>query len=117
MTSKRIIIALRCGRLANRLTLFANFIGFAAEYQYRVINFSFHSYAELFENTRRDIYCQFPPSARIGWLDAIPGVARVLRQTRILYHGVRAASRLSLPRALAARVVTLREAPGQEVTL
>jgi len=57
------IISGRCGRLANRLVLFANFIALAAERGYRVMNPTFHSYATLFETTRRDIYCQYPATA------------------------------------------------------
>ena len=87
---KLFIIALRCGRLANRLSLFANFIALAEHQGHRVINFTFHSYAKLFETTRRDIYCQYPVPSRRSWLEAVPGAAYLLRTTRILYHAVRA---------------------------
>ena len=39
---KLFTIGLRCGRLANRLILFANFIALAEEQGHRVINFTFH---------------------------------------------------------------------------
>ena len=114
---KLFIIALRCGRLANRLSLFANFIALAEEQGHRVINFTFHSYAHMFETTRRDIYCQYPAPTRRSWMDTIPGVAAALRRTRILYHAVRATGVLNekFP-VFGGRVVTLRERPRQNVT-
>ena len=57
---KLLIVGLRCGRLGNRIVLFANLIAYAAEHGYRLINFAFHSYASFFETTRRDIYCRYP---------------------------------------------------------
>jgi hypothetical protein len=114
---KLFIIALRCGRLANRLSLFANFIALAEHQGHRVINFTFHSYAELFETTRRDIYCEYPVPDRRSWLDAVPGVACLLRRTRILYHAVRASGVLNeqFP-VFGTKVVTIRERPRQNVT-
>jgi len=53
---KLFTIGLRCGRLANRLILFANFVGLAEEQGHRLINFTFHSYSEFFEGTRGNIY-------------------------------------------------------------
>jgi len=70
---KLFTIAGRCGRLGNRLIIFAQFIAFAEEHGHRLINFTFHSYAGFFESTRRDIYCQYPRASRTSWLDAIPG--------------------------------------------
>ncbi len=117
-TRKLFIIARRCGRLANRLTLFANFIGFVEEHKHRLINFTFHSYADLFESTRRDIYCQYPIASRKSALDALPGLAGALRRTRILYRAVHAASRLNETFPLFGRAtVTLRETAGQLTTL
>ena len=117
LSPKRLVIAKRSGRLANRLVLFANFIALAEEKGYCVINFTFHSYADLFESTRRDIYCQYPPTTRRSLLDAIPAVADGLRKTRICYHVTRATCRLSesIP-LLGKSVVTLREISGQEAT-
>src|ERR1035438_5452553 len=78
---KLLIVGLRCGRLANRLALFANLIAFAEEHGHRVINFTFHSYAALFEATRRDVFCRYPAATRPSWLDAIPGVGGAIRKT------------------------------------
>lgn len=116
--NKTLIIAFRTGRLGNRLTLFANVIGFAAEHGYRVINPAFHTYAHLFENTRRDIYCRYPVTRRRSLFDVVPGVAPVIRKTRILYQAVRHASVFinHFP-VLGRRVFTLREIPGQIIGL
>ena len=113
---KLIVISLRSGRLANRLTLFAQFIALAEEQGHRIINFAFHSYAHLFETTRRDIYCRYPAAERRSWLDVVPGVAAALRKTRICYQLVCYASiwNESFP-VFGRKVVTLREKPGSKV--
>jgi hypothetical protein len=115
---KVFVIARRCGRLANRLVLFANIIAFAEERGHRVINFTFHSYAGLFEATRRDIYCQYPVVKSKSCLDVIPGVACAIRKTRVFYHAVRAASVLNERCPVFGRsVVTLRDNLGKDITL
>src|SRR5258707_15885756 len=91
-TAPLFIIAGRCGRLANRIVLFANFIALAAERGARVMNPTFHSYATLFESTRRDIYCRYPLARQRSVLDLVPGPASVVRGTRIFFHTARAAS-------------------------
>ena len=116
--AKLFVIALRCGRLANRLVLSANFIALAEEQGHRLVNFAFHSYSHLFEGTRNDIYCQYPPPARQGFLEAVPGAAWLLRKSRILYHATRGASRLNeLCPVFGKRVLTLREPGGGKITL
>lgn len=110
---KLFTVALRCGRLANRLILFANIIALAEEQGHRLINFTFHSYSEFFEGTRRNIYCQYPAPKRRSWLDLIPGVATLLRKSRIPYRLTRLASRLNERfTPFGSAVVTLREVPG-----
>ncbi len=115
---KLIVISLRSGRLANRLTLFAQFIALAEEQGHRIINFAFHSYAHLFETTRRDIYCRYPVAERRSWLDVVPGVAAALRKTRLCYQIVCYASIWNehLP-VFGKQVVTLREKPRSNVIL
>lgn len=107
------VISERCGRLANRLTIFAHLIGMAEEHGDSVINFTFHSYAHLFENTRKDIYCRYPAPGRRSWMDVVPGLSPLLRKTRIPYRVVRALAvlngRLRLPGSSA---VTLFEKLG-----
>src|SRR5690242_16760361 len=82
---KLFIICGRCGRMANRTVLFANFIALAEEQGHRVMNPTFHSYAALFETTRRDIYCEYPVPARRSWLDVVPGMAGAIRGTRLFF--------------------------------
>ena len=114
---KLFIISGRCGRLANRMVLFANFIALAQEQGHRVMNPTFHSYATLFRSTRRDIYCQYPSPARPGWLDVVPGVARFLRWTRLFFRVARAASGLNERWPIFGHgTVTLRQTQGQEIT-
>jgi hypothetical protein len=107
---KILVVGFRTGRLGNRLVLFANIIGFAAEHGYRVVNVAFHSYAHLFENTRRDIYCRYPIVRHRSLFDVIPGAAPAIRKTRIFYQIIRCASvwNYHLP-ILGKRVFTLRE--------
>ena len=81
--TKLFTIGRRCGRLANRLILFANFIALAEEQGHRLINYTFHSYSGLFEATRDNFHCAYPVPSRISWLDRIPGLGAVLRRTRV----------------------------------
>ena len=117
-TGKLLIAGLRCGRLGNRITLFANLLAYAAEHGHRLVNVTFHSYAAFFETTRRDIYCRYPVPDRQSWLDRIPGVASAIRKTRIFYHVIRRVSLLNekLP-MFGRRVVTLREGGGRLIIL
>ena len=115
--SKLFVIAGRCGRLANRLVLFANFIALAEEQGHRVMNPTFHSYATLFEATRRDIYCEYPVRKRQSWLDVVPGFAGAIRGTRLFFRVARAWGGLNerFP-VFGGRVVTLRQTPDVEIT-
>jgi hypothetical protein len=115
---KLFTISLRCGRLANRLIIFANFIALAEEQGHNLINFTFHSYSELFEGTRSNVYCRYPRPQRRSWMDVIPGVAAFLRKTRIPYHLTRAAAALNerFP-VFGKAAVTLHELPGQKITV
>ena len=110
--SKHFILSLRCGRLANRLIIFSNFIALAEERGWRVSNVTFHSYADLFPATRADIYCRYPAPVRRSLLDRIPGCAPALRKTRLLTNAVKYASRWP---QLFRNTITLRDRPGSEV--
>jgi hypothetical protein len=111
--NKLFVIGLRCGRLGNRLILFANFIAYAAEHGHRVANVTFHSYAHLFEATRRDIYCRYPRPARRSVWDALPGVAAAIRWTRMFYHAARVSSVVNERHPIfGGKVVTVREQRG-----
>jgi hypothetical protein len=110
-------IGRRCGRLANRLIIFANFIALAEEHGDRVVNYTFHSYSDLFDATRENVRCAYPVPQRKSWLDRIPGVGAAIRKTRILYHFTRYASVLNERLPLFGRkVLTLRETEGQFIT-
>ena len=116
---KLIIIAGRCGRLANRITLFASFVAWAEEQGYRLLNPTFHSYADLFEGTRKNIYCEYPTPTRRSWFDVIPGLAPAIRKTRIFTHIAKSASLLNERWPIfGPETVTLREGrkPGELVT-
>jgi len=110
LNPKLLVVALRCGRLGNRLLIFAHFMALAEEQGHHLINFTFHSYAHLFETTRRDIYCQYPMPNRRSVFDVVPGAAAAIRKTRIFYQVVRNACRLHdrLP-IFGKSVVTLHE--------
>jgi len=106
---KKVIIVDRCGQLANRLVLFANFAALAEEYSCSILNCSFHSYAESFKTTRKDIYCRYPASTEKSLWDSIPGAPRAIRGTRIFYQAIRAASKLQERWSLAGKsIVTIR---------
>src|SRR4051812_10781346 len=114
---KLFVISGRCGRMANRTVLFANFIALAEEQGHRVMNPTFHSYASLFQSTRGDIYCQYPSPARRSWMDVVPGVAGALRGTRLFFRVARAASLINERWPLCGPdVVTLRQTAGEEIT-
>src|SRR6267154_3408452 len=115
---KLFTIGLRCGRLANRTILFANFIALAEEQGHKLINFTFHSYSEFFEGTRENIYCRYPRPKRKNWMDVVPGVAAFLRKTRIPYHLTRATAALNERFPIFGNAaITLHELPGQKITL
>ncbi len=115
---KLFTIGLRCGRLANRMILFANFVALAEEQGHHLINFTFHTYSELFEGTHENIYCRYPRPKRRSWMDVVPGVAAFLRKTRLPYHLTRALSALNERSPIfGSAAVTLHELPGQKITL
>jgi hypothetical protein len=66
----------------------------AEEQRHHLINVTFHSYADMFEVPRRDIYCQYPVPQRRSVFDILPGAAPAIRKTRIFYHIIRTACRL-----------------------
>ena len=112
------IIALRTGRLGNRLILFANFIAHAEEHGHRVANVTFHSFADLFETTRRDVYCRYPVAQRRSVFDLLPGAAPLIRKLRIFTNLVRQASKLNHKlHPFGRKVVALQEIPDRQVTL
>jgi hypothetical protein len=114
---KVFVIAKRCGRLANRLTISAHFMAYAEEYGHRVVNVAFHSYAHLFPATRDDLWCRYPARAGRGWWPGRPAVAAVVRRCRLGLHAARLAAvfqdRTGL---LGASVKTIHETKGADLT-
>lgn len=111
------MIGLRCGRLANRTILFANLIALAEEQGHRVINYTFHSYADLFAGTQKNLHCAYPIPHRKSWLDFFPGMGALIRKTRIFYHFTRCACIVNerLP-IFGKTVVTLRQSKEKFIT-
>lgn len=115
--AKIFTVARRCGRLGNRLILFAHLIGFAEEHGHKIINFTFHSFADFFESTRRDVYCGYPASRGKSWIDRTPGLSPLLRWSRLPFHMTRMGSWVNERTQLFGhRVVTLRELRGTKST-
>jgi hypothetical protein len=117
MNNKLFVISRRCGRLANRLVVFANFIALAEEQGHRLINVNFHTYADCFNTTSKDVYCRYPQSSTPDLLNAIPPLTKLIKKTRIFYHMVRTAAVMNerYP-VFGESVVTLRETEGEWVT-
>jgi len=114
---KLFIISGRCGRLGNRIILFANFIALAEEQGHRVSNPTFHSYAQFFEATRDDIYCRYPRATRKSWWDIIPGVGGAVRGTRLFFRLARVFGVWNERHPVFGRsIFTLRETPAQRIT-
>ena len=65
-----VIITDKCGRLANRLFLFAYFIANAIEFNYRICYPVFSDYAHYFQGTTNDILCRYPPTPSFGILNS-----------------------------------------------
>ncbi|MGH6636430.1 MAG: hypothetical protein ACRED0_09975 [Gammaproteobacteria bacterium] len=83
---KWLVVALRTGRLANRIVLFANVIAFAEEHGYQVLNPAFQTYAALFVSTRDTLLCPYPPPAPRRPSRGRDAAYGTLRFTRLLYH-------------------------------
>ncbi|MFH0343649.1 MAG: hypothetical protein ACHBNF_16335 [Chromatiales bacterium] len=83
---RRLVIALRTGRLANRLILFANVIAFAEERGYRVLNPAFQSYAGMFEPTRPTVLSPYPAPPPHPVRSLLLPLFAAIRWTRLLYH-------------------------------
>ena len=60
----KIVIAKRCGRLANRMVLFANIAAWAEEHSLRVTNYTFQGFAHFFIGTNGTMDCSFPAAGK-----------------------------------------------------
>jgi hypothetical protein len=54
---RMLVISRKSGQLGNRLLLFANFMAYAIENNYTVINPAFDEYAQFFKSTSKDFLC------------------------------------------------------------
>jgi len=81
-----LVIALRTGRLANRLILFANVIAFAKERDYRVLNPAFQTYAGMFERTRPTVLSPYPAPPPHPVRSLLLPFFAAIRWTRLPYH-------------------------------
>jgi Glycosyl transferase family 11 len=112
-SQKLFIITGRPGRMGNRLLLFAHFIAFAEEHGYRVRNFTFQTYAKFFVGTCRDIYCEYPVREGRRWLSSVPGLSKLVVDTRFLFRAARLVRLLNRNFSLLGRsVVNLEQLPG-----
>ncbi|MEH1818062.1 MAG: alpha-1,2-fucosyltransferase [Nostoc sp.] len=55
-----LVISAKSGQLGNRLLLSANFMAFASENNFTVINPAFEEYADFFRSTYQDFLCCYP---------------------------------------------------------
>lgn len=70
--NKRIlVICSPIGNLGNRLFLFSNFISFATENNFEVVNPAFYEFADYFETTSIDFFCRYPPHKTIHLKNAL----------------------------------------------
>jgi hypothetical protein len=85
------VIARKYGQLGNRLRRAAHLLAAAMEHGHTFVDLAFSEYADLFESTRRDAFCRYPPGRRRlpapGWLRALQDrlATVVLRVTRFLH--------------------------------
>src|SRR4051812_21228281 len=66
-----IIISLRPGQLGNSLFLFTHFIAYSIESDTKVVNLTFHEYADYFTLTSQETFPQSPRKKnpnRISWV-------------------------------------------------
>lgn len=93
LSNKRLlVISLPQGtsNLGNILFLFSNFICFALENNYEVLNPTFYKYADYFKTTSSDFFCRYPPqrgifpknSLKLGkyFLKLISGVSQMVKK-------------------------------------
>ena len=106
---KHLAISFRCGRLANRLILFANFVALAEEHGHDLTNYTFHSYSEFFEGTQQNFHCRYPRPRRRSLFD-VTRISGFLRLTRIAHHIARYSALLNERYPLfGSRVATVHE--------
>ena len=89
--SRTILVARRCGRLANRLVLAANIMAYAQDRQWHAYDPTLYTYAEYFEQLKNNVFYRFPaPEVPQRWAR----LAHPLMRTKCGYHVVRHTSHL-----------------------
>lgn len=108
-----IIVARRFGRLANRLAMFANLIALAEDRGCRIVNPTFHSYSDCFENLAGNFYCEYPAPAHKSVFDRLPAIGTTARRLRALHHLTGVATAV-LRRVPMAGIVVVDTVAGKE---
>lgn len=100
----KVYIVKRCGRLANRIIFYANIIAWAEEKKLRITNFTFQSYASLFESTHLTCGSAYPPY-ELGVLSKLfLPIIKFLNSIRFQYKCVYLFSKIVLKNNLPASV-------------
>ena len=86
---KLFTISLRCGQLANRLIIFANFVALAEEQGHKLINFTFQSSSELFDGSCGNVHCRHRRPKYWSWRTG-SGRVRLPAQNAATLHLTRA---------------------------
>ena len=107
-TKGRVYIVKRCGRLANRIILYANIIAWAEEKKLRVTNFTFQSYADLFESTHLTCGSAYPPH-ELGVLSKLfLPIIKLLNSIRFQYQCINLFSKVVLKNNRLGSLFTIR---------
>ena len=100
----RIYIVKRCGRLANRIIFYANIIAWAEEKKLKITNFTFQSYANLFESTHLTCGSVYPPH-ELGVLSKLSlPITNLLNSIRLQYQCIYLFSKVLLKSNLLCRL-------------
>ena len=100
----RIYIVKRCGRLANRIIFYANIIAWAEEKKLKITNFTFQSYANLFESTHLTCGSAYPPH-ELGVLSKLSlPITNLLNSIRLQYQCIYLFSKVLLKSNLLCRL-------------
>ena len=100
----RIYIVKRCGRLANRIIFYANIIAWAEEKKLGVTNFTFQSYADLFESTRSSCSSAYPPHQSGIWRLVLLPIIKLSNSIRFQYQCIYLFSKVLLKSNLLSRL-------------
>lgn len=103
-TTGKVYIVKRCGRLANRMILYANIIAWAEEKKLKITNFTFQSYANLFESTKLTCGSAYPPHELGVLIKFSLPIIKILNSIRFQYQCINLFSKIVLKNNLLASV-------------